>query len=91
MDNMSANRKESNVHQEHISTPPTTVAEFDALLDSVINDPSTSFWLRQALESMLRRDPEDFLSDNKVLLTIAAQRAGLIREEARRILAKHGS
>lgn len=89
-DSTSAYRKESFVNQEQTYLPPATVEEFDELLKTVINDPATSFWLRQALESMLKRDPLDFLNDSQLLLTFAAQRAGLVREEAKRMLAVHG-
>jgi hypothetical protein len=44
-------------------------------LETVLLDPSTSFWLRGALESALKRDPVDAANDAEVLDGILQQRA----------------
>lgn len=39
-------------------------------IESIIRDPSTSFWMRNALDSALDRDPVDAANDAEVLAQV---------------------
>lgn len=47
----------------------------NALVQNALSDPSTSNWLRSALESALPRDPVDAANDAERLAQILASRA----------------
>jgi hypothetical protein len=47
-------------------------------LDGLLRDPSTSFWLRNALTSALLRDPVDAANDADILARVLEQRCRLI-------------
>lgn len=38
--------------------------------DQILNDPACSFWLKEALEKSLARDPVDALNDAETLVTV---------------------
>ena len=42
----------------------------------ILNDPSTSFWLKEAIQKSDARDPIDVLNDLDVLYTLTEQRIG---------------
>lgn len=44
-------------------------------IQTVLNDPSTSTWLRQALENALRRDPVDAARDAELCSIVLQRRA----------------
>ena len=48
---------------------------FDRKIVAILYNPSTSFWLRQALESALDRDVVDAVNDAEVLHKILEERA----------------
>lgn len=50
---------------------------------TIINDPSTSKWLREALESAMKRDPLDALYDAHMLFQALKERSNAIQMEAR--------
>lgn len=43
-------------------------------IDELLNAPSTSFWLRSALQAALQRDPADAANDAEVLAAVLARR-----------------
>ncbi|WP_394222590.1 hypothetical protein [Alteromonas gracilis] len=43
----------------------------------IINDPTTSFWLREAIRNCIDRDPIDVLNDLDILYKITEQRIGV--------------
>jgi hypothetical protein len=43
-------------------------------LNTILNDPSASYWLKDALRSALRRDIVDALNDAEALLAILQDR-----------------
>lgn len=43
-------------------------------IQQILNDPSTSYWLRDALTTSLNRDPVDALNDVDILLTACEKR-----------------
>jgi hypothetical protein len=44
----------------------------------VLDDKSTSFWLRSALASAITRDPIDAFNDAEVLVELLRDNAGLV-------------
>lgn len=50
----------------------------DSAITDVLSDPSTSFWLKNNLELMLRRDCLDACSDAQILYTLLKNRADAI-------------
>ncbi|MFD3435237.1 hypothetical protein [Alteromonas macleodii] len=40
----------------------------------IVNDPSTSFWLKEAIQKNVARDPIDVLNDLDVLYKLTEQR-----------------
>jgi hypothetical protein len=51
------------MEQEH--NPVAKVNEID-----LVNDPSTSFWLRSAIQNIPNRDIVDYLNDVEILLSV---------------------
>lgn len=47
----------------------------DQEIQAVIQDPSTSYWLRDALKTAMQRDPLDVASDAEYLAILFAKRA----------------
>jgi hypothetical protein len=45
-------------------------------IDEILNDPSASNWLRDALRKALDRDPVDAANDAEILAAVLAARAG---------------
>lgn len=44
-------------------------------IDEILNDPSASNWLREALRQALARDPVDAANDAEILSAVLAARA----------------
>jgi hypothetical protein len=44
------------------------------LLQGICGDPSTSYWLKDALQSLLQRDPVDAVNDSRLLADIMQAR-----------------
>ncbi len=44
-------------------------------VDAILNDPSASFWLKDALRSALQRDPVDAVRDAELLAVVLANRS----------------
>jgi hypothetical protein len=44
------------------------------LLQGICADPSTSYWLKDALQSLLQRDPVDAVNDSRLLADIMQAR-----------------
>lgn len=38
--------------------------------EQILNDPACSFWLKEALEKSLNRDPVDALNDAEILMAV---------------------
>lgn len=54
----------------------------NTLLPSVIlNDPASSFWLKEAVVQSLRRDPVDALDDAEVLVEVLKGRLQELQEK----------
>lgn len=51
----------------HATTHPT--------IQDVLNDPSASYWLKDALQSSLSRDPIDAANDTELLARLLSQRS----------------
>lgn len=49
--------------------------DLDRRIRAIINDPAVSYWLKQALEGALRRDPVDAANDAEVLAGLLMERA----------------
>lgn len=47
-------------------------------VESILNDPSASFWLKDALRSALQRDPVDAARDAEVLAAVLTNRPGAV-------------
>lgn len=47
----------------------------DALIAQILLDPSCSFWLKNALETALQRDPVDAANDAELLAKVLGDRA----------------
>lgn len=56
----------------------------DQEIQAIIQDPSTSYWLRNAIQASLHRDPLDVANDAEHLAMIFAKRA---REKAAQAIA----
>lgn len=50
----------------------------DARIASIVLDPTTSHWLRQALGDAVKRDPVDALNDAEVLLELLELRCNAV-------------
>lgn len=60
-------------------TPHAAIIQ--ANLQTVLDDPATSTWLRQALQAALERDPIDAANDAEALAALLIARAdGLLRD-----------
>jgi hypothetical protein len=46
----------------------------DALVKAISDDPSTSYWLKNALEQSLERDPIDAVNDSRLLADVMQSR-----------------
>ncbi|WP_235583806.1 hypothetical protein [Pseudomonas aeruginosa] len=46
----------------------------------VLRSPETSYWLREAISSSMKRDPVDALSDAEILLDLLKRRLCLVEE-----------
>jgi len=46
----------------------------DALVQGTINDPSTSYWLKEALVTLIQRDPVDAANDARILADLMQSR-----------------
>ena len=56
----------------------------EIIIDEILNDPTTSKWLRWALRSALERDPVDVTNDVEILHLILVQRLealGLVQDD----------
>lgn len=42
--------------------------------DQILNDPASSFWLKEALQKALTRDPVDVLNDAEILTSVLQYR-----------------
>jgi hypothetical protein len=59
-------------------------------IDLLLHSPTTSHWLRNALQSALDRDPVDAASDAALLSTILVSRADtLVQQHIRRAVHNH--
>ncbi|MCP4900094.1 MAG: hypothetical protein GY906_24250 [bacterium] len=56
---------------------PDTRAEMQTMLDN----PATSYWLRDALKSALRRDCVDAVHDAEILVTLLRKRCDAVLEQ----------
>jgi len=54
------------------------LTQFDSEIAEVLDDKSTSFWLRSALASAITRDPIDAFNDAEVLVELLRDQAGLV-------------
>jgi hypothetical protein len=52
-------------------------------VDGLLRDPSTSFWLRNALTSALQRDPVDAANDADILARVLDQKCRSILNQER--------
>ncbi|NWC84213.1 hypothetical protein HX798_28595 [Pseudomonas putida] len=55
-------------------------------LDELMNQPSTSQWLRDAIAIAMKRDPVAALSDAELLVDLLRRRLSVVELEAIRIL-----
>lgn len=53
------------------------------IVDGLLRDPSTSYWLRNALRSALQRDPVDAANDADILARVLDQKCRLILNQER--------
>ena len=51
----------------------------NAKIELIINDPCSSFWLKAALETALKRDPVDAANDAELLYEILSKRCDAIQ------------
>lgn len=49
-------------------------------LDQIRTNPASSFWLRDAIDSSLKRDPVDALNDAEILVQLLKARLEAIQE-----------
>ncbi|HFL7769811.1 TPA: hypothetical protein ACG47G_004354 [Pseudomonas aeruginosa] len=54
----------------------------------LLTSPGTSYWLRDAISSSMRRDPVDALSDAEVLLDVLRRRLSLVELESMKLFSK---
>ena len=59
----------------------------DQDIEAILNDPSTSHWLRDALKTAMHRDPVDVANDAETLAIIFAKRAAEQTAQAMALLA----
>ena len=57
------------------NSPYDRIASNAEQIKEVLNNPATSFWLKNALEAALRRDPLDATKDAVILVNLLDQRA----------------
>lgn len=57
-------------------------------VDELLCSPGTSFWLRDAISSSMKRDPVDALSDAEVLLDLLRRRLSVVELEATKLFSK---
>lgn len=57
---------------------------YDALKSAIVNDPSTSYWLVNAIQSLEKRDPLDAEDDASTLAELARKRSQELLEAVRR-------
>ena len=50
-------------------------------IQQIIDDPSTSYWLRDALTTSLNRDPVDTLNDIEILQRVHTARHAVLFEQ----------
>lgn len=58
--------------------PSASLAEIDAEFERVLTDPTTSFWLKEALSTARRRDPVDAEGDAELLLNLLQVRGRVL-------------
>ncbi len=51
------------------------------MCENILDDPATSFWLKNALRSALNRDPVDALNDAEVLVVALKERLDFVFNE----------
>jgi hypothetical protein len=51
------------------------------LCENILDDPAASFWLKNALQSALNRDPVDALNDAEVLVVVLKERLDFVFNE----------
>lgn len=54
----------------------------------VLRSPATSFWLRDAISTSMKRDPVDALSDAEVLLDLLKRRLCLVEQASVQLFRK---
>lgn len=64
-------------------SPEEGLAPKSPTIDEVLNDPATSYWLKDALASALGRDPVDAANDAEVLLDVLAHRLKQMTQDMR--------
>ena len=56
--------------------PPNTSS--DDMINAVLMDPAISYWLKDAVQALIQRDPVDALSEAYTLATLMLQRCNEI-------------
>jgi hypothetical protein len=54
----------------------------DALVEGICSDPSTTFWLKEALLTLLQRDPVDAVNDSRILADIMQSRLDEVLQQS---------
>ncbi|MBI8852183.1 hypothetical protein CAZ10_08885 [Pseudomonas aeruginosa] len=57
-------------------------------VEDLLTSPGTSYWLRDAINSSMKRDPVDALSDAEVLLDVLRRRLSLVELESMKLFSK---
>lgn len=57
-------------------------------VEDLLTSPGTSYWLRDAISSSMKRDPVDALSDAEVLLDVLRRRLSLVELESMKLFSK---
>jgi hypothetical protein len=57
------------------NSPYARIASNAEQIKEILNNPAASFWLKNALEAALRRDPLDAAKDAAILVNLLDQRA----------------
>ncbi|WP_240919599.1 hypothetical protein [Metapseudomonas otitidis] len=56
--------------------------------EEILTSPGTSYWLRDAINTSMKRDPVDALSDAEVLLDVLRRRLSLVEIEYVKLFSK---
>lgn len=63
-----------NAPHDNANLPSSPAGAGTKIFEQVLADPSTSFWLRDAVRAMLARDPVDALADAEALASLMKMR-----------------